>query len=110
MRPRILHIAGDDDKLKKNILIPVANNFRAILLLGDFRKVFSFHRLSPSEEMLGKVVDYLGLSCQSEPVSILTAGGRRTHTGVPLEASFTHLCWAEVASFLYPTHGVSEAL
>lgn len=52
----------------KNILVPVANNFRAIPLLGDFRKVFSFYRFSSSGEMLCKIVGYLDLSCQSEPV------------------------------------------
>ena len=67
------------------------------------------HRLSSSGDMPGKMVDYLSLesAVSQSPVSILTA---TRITGGRLEASFMSLCWAEVASYLYPIPGGSLRL
>lgn len=96
-------------------LVPVTNNFRALLFLGDFRKIFSFpcmavfpHRLSSSGDVLGKMVDYLRLGLAVGacfPSLQLEAEECTQITGVHLEASFLSLCWAKVALYLHPMPG-----
>lgn len=80
----------DDDKLLffLQFLVPVANNFRAVLFLGDFRKIvplprmaMSAHRLASSGDMLSKIVDALRLELAVEArFPSLAARGRRKHT------------------------------
>lgn len=66
-----------------------------------------FHRLSSSGEMLGKVIDYLRLelAVRAHFPFLQWDRGCAQITGVILEVLFMHLCWAVVASFLYPVPG-----
>lgn len=95
-------------KFKKKISGSVVNNFRSVLFLGDFRKVFSLHRLPAPGEVLGKMVQYprLDLPVRTYFLSLqLGAEGCTQITGIHLGTSSMHLFWTKVASSLYSIPG-----